>query len=461
MKLPDPTAVSSDIVAAIATRHALDARTIIPLPQVVIINTVYLLGDDLVLRVPRAHPAHVALMYGEAVAAPAARAVGVRTPRLVVFDDSLTLLPVPYTIYERVHGETLGLLDLDPATTPEAWRELGHDLAVLHAGVSADGPCGSLAVDEEATDPRALAEARASEGWFTTLEARWLVTWLDRIAPCAGRFGHPSQHQASAPCYDLDHLCRVMSELASHKEPDDPASPVCVPIQGRVYLCIIYGRMCKVSPSLGETQQCCGQPQTNWRNERPGPFSDTLKDGRRPHLVPLLGRVTGLWAKNVSEKGASPTRTASPVWAAGGMTPKVIILWQKTASPLPPICGWLQHCWVWAITQYGLAERVRRVYSSCASLTRSRAFAFGYTVMSQLAGISVRGAQLGSGTHLSHPSRYGAARHSIAMIARSASARMASASGGEMIPTSCHEANSSSSFHCQELRSGATTRSRA
>lgn len=183
MKLPDPTAVSSDIVAAIATRHALDARTIIPLPQVGIINTVYLLGDDLVLRVPRAHPAHVALMYREAVAAPAARAVGVRTPRLVVFDDSLTLLPVPYTIYERVHGETLGLLDLDPATTPEAWRELGHDLAVLHAEVSADGPCGSLAVDEEVLDPRALAEARASEGWFTTLEARWLVTWLDRLAP--------------------------------------------------------------------------------------------------------------------------------------------------------------------------------------------------------------------------------------------------------------------------------------
>ena len=73
----------------------------------------------------------------------------------------------------------------------------------------------------------------------------WTGTWPSPTAEvarldhtpggaCAGRFGHPSQHQASAPCYDLDHLCHVMSELASHKEPDDPASPVCVPIQGRV-----------------------------------------------------------------------------------------------------------------------------------------------------------------------------------------------------------------------------------
>jgi aminoglycoside phosphotransferase (APT) family kinase protein len=185
MKLPEPTALPSDVGAAIATRHGLDAQSIVQLPQVGIINIVYLLGDDLVLRVPRAHPAHVALMYREAVAAPAARAVGVRTPRLVVFDDSLTLLPVPYTIYERVHGETLGLLDLEPAATPEAWRELGHDHALLHAGVSAAGPCGSLAVHEESHDPRDLVEERASEGWFTTLEARWLGTWLDRLAPAA------------------------------------------------------------------------------------------------------------------------------------------------------------------------------------------------------------------------------------------------------------------------------------
>ncbi len=32
-------------------------------------------------------------------------------------------------------------------------------------------------------DPRALAEARAADGWFTALEVRWLTRWLDRLAP--------------------------------------------------------------------------------------------------------------------------------------------------------------------------------------------------------------------------------------------------------------------------------------
>ena len=53
---------------------------------------------------------------------PAARAAGVRTPALVAFDDSLQLLPVPYAIYERVRGETLGALDLGPEDTPRAWQ---------------------------------------------------------------------------------------------------------------------------------------------------------------------------------------------------------------------------------------------------------------------------------------------------------------------------------------------------
>ena len=195
MKLPDPTPVSQDALDAISARHQLDAHRGVLLPDVGIINSVYLLGDDLVLRVPRAHPAHVAQTYTEAIAAPAARTAGVRTPRLVVFDDSLTVLPVPYTIYERIQGETLGLLDLDPAETPAVWRALGHDLALLHTGVSADGPCGALAAGTPLPDPRDLAQTRAAEGWFTAQEALWLERWLERLgsaalAPAVRRFVH-------------------------------------------------------------------------------------------------------------------------------------------------------------------------------------------------------------------------------------------------------------------------------
>ena len=97
---------------------------------------------------PRGHPISAADARKEAVAVPAAREAGVRTPRMLVFDESLDLLPVPYSIYERVRGETLGLLDRDPAASPGVWRELGHDLALLHSGVTEDGSAAGLETDE-------------------------------------------------------------------------------------------------------------------------------------------------------------------------------------------------------------------------------------------------------------------------------------------------------------------------
>ena len=113
---------------------------------------------------------------------PAARRVGVRTPEMLAFDDALDLLPVPYSIYERVHGETLGLLDRDPAASPGVWRELGHDLALLHQGVAKDGPVAGLEMDQM-PDPRPWPEELAQAGYFTATEARWLTAWLERLAP--------------------------------------------------------------------------------------------------------------------------------------------------------------------------------------------------------------------------------------------------------------------------------------
>lgn len=168
---------------AIAERHGLRVDSFTRLPQVGIINAIYALGDDYVLRVPREHPGTVAQAHAEAVAAPLARAAGVRTPHLVAFEAAGDLLPVPYLIYERVHGRTLGLLDWEPADVATVWRELGRDLALLHTLVPIDGPASQLRVEPAGQDPRLLAEERASDGWFTGLEVRWLSRWLDRLAP--------------------------------------------------------------------------------------------------------------------------------------------------------------------------------------------------------------------------------------------------------------------------------------
>ena len=191
---PDFPEVGEEALRGISRRHDLEAVASAPLPEAGIFNRIYPLGDDLVLRVPRDHPAFVAAARKESVAVPAARTAGVRTPAMVAFDDARDLLPVPYSIYERVSGETLGLLDLDPAQAPDAWRDLGRDLARLHSGVSEEGPAAGLEL-EAMPDPRPWPDELSAEGYFTSAEARWFSEWLDRLAPAAlapadGRFLH-------------------------------------------------------------------------------------------------------------------------------------------------------------------------------------------------------------------------------------------------------------------------------
>src|SRR5262249_24192828 len=173
--------LSDAVLDAIVTRHGLGPATWSPLPEVGIFNAIYALGHEYVLRVPRNHPHFIATARKEAIAVPAARAAGVRTPMIVVFDDSRELLPVRYTIYERIHGATLGLLDREPGETPDAWRALGRDLARLHAGVAEEGPIANIET-EAIPDPRSWPAALAEQGYFTSMEARWLAGWLDRLA---------------------------------------------------------------------------------------------------------------------------------------------------------------------------------------------------------------------------------------------------------------------------------------
>lgn len=184
MDLPSFPNLTDETLAALAARHGFAGIPITPLPALGICNTLFRLGDNLILRVPRAHPTFIALTRKEALAVPAARAAGVRTPELIVFDDSLALLPVPYTIYARVPGETLELLRLEPEETSDAWRAVGHDLALLHAGVCAEGPISAL-TSETLDDPRTRVEELARKGYFSPIEAHWFTSWLERLAPAA------------------------------------------------------------------------------------------------------------------------------------------------------------------------------------------------------------------------------------------------------------------------------------
>jgi aminoglycoside phosphotransferase (APT) family kinase protein len=174
----------TESLEAITERHNLRAEEISPLKEVGIFNAIYLVGSEYILRVPRDTPPFVAPIRKESVAVPAALTAGVRTPALIAFDGSLELLPVPYAIYERVHGNPLGVLDLGPEDTPRVWHEVGRDLAKLHEGVGEYGPVADLEC-EPLPDPRPMPDELASAGYFTSEEARWVSGWLDLLAPFA------------------------------------------------------------------------------------------------------------------------------------------------------------------------------------------------------------------------------------------------------------------------------------
>jgi aminoglycoside phosphotransferase (APT) family kinase protein len=185
VKLPEHIGVSQAVLREVARRYAAPlAGPFEVLPENGIFNAHYRLGPNLVLRVPRNHPEHFAALRREAVAIPTARNAGVHTPDLVAIDNTCALLPGPFAVYRRIEGETLESLDVSPAAAGDIWRELGRELARLHA-VAPDAANRSIPPPGPLPDPRELAETHAAAGWFTTTESRWLLSWLAQLAPLA------------------------------------------------------------------------------------------------------------------------------------------------------------------------------------------------------------------------------------------------------------------------------------
>ena len=162
---------------AIVARHRLDLGDvgddeIERLTSTGVINSIWALGPRWVLRVPKMVDEGVSDTRTESVAVPVAHAAGVRTPALVVFDDSGEIVDGLYTIYERVHGVTL-----DVAASPVVLRDLGAQLARLHRDVtSCPDPKGWLDDAGRYEDASSLLEEAPPE-------VRWLEEVLARLQP--------------------------------------------------------------------------------------------------------------------------------------------------------------------------------------------------------------------------------------------------------------------------------------
>jgi len=122
-----------ELIDAMFARHGVPGRWEV-LPSTGLANRIFA-TRDVVLRVATDHPDGVVDARTESVAAPVARAAGVLTPRLITFDDSRTLVERPFSLWERVHGETLGLTSLSSRQAANVWRGVGRELARLHLRV--------------------------------------------------------------------------------------------------------------------------------------------------------------------------------------------------------------------------------------------------------------------------------------------------------------------------------------
>lgn len=179
--------LTDDQLRAIVVRHGITVGVdgVRRLDSTGIVHSIYALGESFVLRVPKFHPDALADAYTGSVAAPAAANAGVSTPRLVVFDESADIVPVPFSIFERVHAEPLSRrLGADPQKHWPIWHDLGRQLAILHANVTtvAD-PHGYLDRHGRLQDPEPLVTDLERHGYLGHDAALWVRDALRRLHP--------------------------------------------------------------------------------------------------------------------------------------------------------------------------------------------------------------------------------------------------------------------------------------
>ena len=126
--------VSDSQIAAIIARHRLSLDgPVEPWASAGAVHALWGLGSQWVLRVPKNEEMCLGDHLCESVAIPLARAAGVRTPAIVAFDDSHEIMPVPYTITERIHGNDLITLRWSDPEFEGVYRAVGEQLAILHS----------------------------------------------------------------------------------------------------------------------------------------------------------------------------------------------------------------------------------------------------------------------------------------------------------------------------------------
>lgn len=174
----------SPLVHAILRHHGLEGECVRS-PREGVANEVWLCGP-VVVRVAT-DPEYLEDFYTESVAAPVAFAHGILTPKPIAYDASKTVVPVEYSIVERVHG--VQLAEIQELADPRSFfRDYGAIVRRIHDRVS------------DVPDP----EGWLDEAWIITPESLRtdyptfdfgdLLSGLDGEAPIPQVFVHQDLH---------------------------------------------------------------------------------------------------------------------------------------------------------------------------------------------------------------------------------------------------------------------------
>ncbi|MBF0376258.1 MAG: aminoglycoside phosphotransferase family protein [Desulfamplus sp.] len=87
-----------------------------------------------ILRIPIDHEEAINDARTESVAAPIAHSHGIKSPELILYDNSCNLINKSYSIWERIQGVSLDQID-DKLSLENVWIELGIELGKLHISV--------------------------------------------------------------------------------------------------------------------------------------------------------------------------------------------------------------------------------------------------------------------------------------------------------------------------------------
>ena len=169
-------------------------------------NRIYATAD-VVLRVATDHPDAVSDARTESVAAPAAREAGIRTPRLLAFDDSRTLVDRPFSIWERIHGKTVGSAGLDGRQQTTLWNAIGEEIARLHSRVRVcPDPLGYLDAPGYELNLGPTVARLVDTGAASPELAREIVRFVDELTPYLSVaehercFVHNDLHEMNVMC---------------------------------------------------------------------------------------------------------------------------------------------------------------------------------------------------------------------------------------------------------------------